>query len=328
MNRLLPFSTLLVLCFPNVAVCQQDSCDLQITCSPGVRVFINRSMMGVTSEDSNGLFVRGLAPGQYTVEAVKDGFQKQICTVIIAPGEKLKQLEIPDQWTPSRQPGESHPQANTSAQVRTEIPAPRKFQLGLMLAVSFAAGDEAFDGNGPLGGGLSFRFKPLPYFDMGFQFGLLVTCFRFSDAVSIDYLPESDPNHQELDVDVCDGTGFLMNLSLRGILPATRAVDLFACLDVGYILGLGIAHDYYSYNGSAADPVDDGGYNGSLRIGPSLGIEFNLGRTFTICFQFGLLAMWNRFEIVYDNGKDIEGSDSLSRFAIVVNVCLSFGFRI
>ncbi len=317
------------LAFPVAAFCQQTGCDLQVTCAPGVRIFVNRTFRGVASEQYNGLFIKGLAPGQYTVEAVRDGYQKHVYTVIIGPEDSIKQLDIPDQWVPAPPPREQGaPPAQGPAPAAQQTGGIlKKFQFGIMLDGSVATGDELFDGNGPLGGGVFFRFKPSMYFDIGVQFGLLATCFRADAVVEESYLPESDPNHQEMTIDIRDGMGFLMSLSVRGMLPAAGSVDLFACFNIGYIVGLGVGASHDSYNDFFAD-VDDTRYNGGLRLGSSLGIEFKLGRTFTIGFEFGIALQWQSFEIEYDNGKNIAGTYAVSEDALLLNARLFFGFRI
>ncbi len=55
--------------------------DLQVTCDPGVRVFVDNAFKGVSKESEGGLFVSDLTPGQHTVKVLKKGappFEKTV----------------------------------------------------------------------------------------------------------------------------------------------------------------------------------------------------------------------------------------------------------
>jgi len=49
--------------------------DLQITCEPNVRIYLNGKFKRETTSEENGMFIEGLAPRQYTIRAVKQGFK-------------------------------------------------------------------------------------------------------------------------------------------------------------------------------------------------------------------------------------------------------------
>jgi hypothetical protein len=57
---------------PIQAMAQTGS--LQVTCEPGVRIYIDHQFFGMTNETDNGLFIEELAPGTHRLKAVRSGF--------------------------------------------------------------------------------------------------------------------------------------------------------------------------------------------------------------------------------------------------------------
>lgn len=65
--------------------------DLQVTCEPNVRIFIDGNLKGVTNEYDNGLFIEGLTPGRHTLKAVKSKYMPVVETVMI---KEYKAVEV------------------------------------------------------------------------------------------------------------------------------------------------------------------------------------------------------------------------------------------
>ncbi|HEY6010820.1 MAG TPA: PEGA domain-containing protein [Nitrospirota bacterium] len=49
--------------------------DLQVTCEPGLRVFVDNVFKGISNESEGGLFISDLPPGPHTVKVIKKGLQ-------------------------------------------------------------------------------------------------------------------------------------------------------------------------------------------------------------------------------------------------------------
>ena len=64
--------------------------DLQVTCEPGVRVFIDNNFRGVSTESEGGLFISDLTPGAHTVKVIKKGFDAYEGKVVIKEFEAVE----------------------------------------------------------------------------------------------------------------------------------------------------------------------------------------------------------------------------------------------
>jgi hypothetical protein len=64
--------------------------DLQVTCEPGVRVFIDNSFKGVSEESEGGLFISDLTPGAHALKVVKKGFDAYEGGVVIKEFEAVE----------------------------------------------------------------------------------------------------------------------------------------------------------------------------------------------------------------------------------------------
>jgi len=62
----------LMICFPPSLYAGGD---IQITCEPGVRIWLNDQFMGKTTADDFGMFVENLRSGEYVLKAAKSGFK-------------------------------------------------------------------------------------------------------------------------------------------------------------------------------------------------------------------------------------------------------------
>ena len=78
---------LLVICIPGVVLA---SGDIQITCEPGIRIWIDDDLKGKTRSDENGMYIEGLSPGTYSIKAVKTGFIPETKRVNVQNGRTIE----------------------------------------------------------------------------------------------------------------------------------------------------------------------------------------------------------------------------------------------
>ncbi|MFC1812408.1 DUF1566 domain-containing protein [Thermodesulfobacteriota bacterium] len=73
--------------------------DIQITCEPEVRIWLNNDFKGTTTSDDNGMFIEGLPPGDYNIKATKTGFGQADKLVTVLDGQTVEveiQFTAPD----------------------------------------------------------------------------------------------------------------------------------------------------------------------------------------------------------------------------------------
>ncbi len=64
----------LIVFFSGITPAAAGTGDLQVTCEPGVRIFVDNTFKGVSKESDGGLFIPDLTPGPHTVKVLKKGF--------------------------------------------------------------------------------------------------------------------------------------------------------------------------------------------------------------------------------------------------------------
>lgn len=64
--------------------------DLQVTCEPGVRVFIDNNFRGISKESEGGLFISDLTPGAHSLKVIKKGFDAYEGEVVIKEFEAVE----------------------------------------------------------------------------------------------------------------------------------------------------------------------------------------------------------------------------------------------
>jgi hypothetical protein len=64
--------------------------DIQITCEPDVRIWVNDTFKGKTTSTDSGMFIESIRPGSYRIKAVKSGFEPVIQEVHVASGETVE----------------------------------------------------------------------------------------------------------------------------------------------------------------------------------------------------------------------------------------------
>jgi hypothetical protein len=73
----------LILFFFCITPASAGTGDLQVTCDPGVRIFVDNVFKGVSKESDGGLFIPDLTPGSHTVKAIKKGLQPYEKEVVV-----------------------------------------------------------------------------------------------------------------------------------------------------------------------------------------------------------------------------------------------------
>ncbi|MFC1792629.1 SUMF1/EgtB/PvdO family nonheme iron enzyme [Planctomycetota bacterium] len=68
---------------------------IQIKCAPGVQIFLDSDLQGVTNEDMGGLIIQNVKPGQHQIKAIKPGFQPQVSTITVNAGQVVS-FEVKD----------------------------------------------------------------------------------------------------------------------------------------------------------------------------------------------------------------------------------------
>ncbi|MBU0994975.1 MAG: SUMF1/EgtB/PvdO family nonheme iron enzyme [Proteobacteria bacterium] len=64
--------------------------DIQITCEPDIRIWVNDNFKGKTTADDGGMFIESLTPGNYKIKAVKSGFEPVIKDIYVPRGETVE----------------------------------------------------------------------------------------------------------------------------------------------------------------------------------------------------------------------------------------------
>lgn len=68
-------------------VAAQGTGHIQVTCEPGVQVFLNGTLQGITSAEVGGLILQEVAAGTHTLKVIKPGFNPQEAAVQVTAGK-------------------------------------------------------------------------------------------------------------------------------------------------------------------------------------------------------------------------------------------------
>jgi len=91
MNKVSTLSLLgLIIFFSFISHASAATGDLQVTCEPGVRIFIDNVFKGVSKESEGGLFISDLTPGPHSVKVIKKGFDPYEEPVVIKEFEAVE----------------------------------------------------------------------------------------------------------------------------------------------------------------------------------------------------------------------------------------------
>jgi hypothetical protein len=101
----------------------QETGALQVTCRPGVRVYLDGDFVGLTTADEDGLYLRGVAAGGHEVRLEKLGFEPMELEVEVRPG-RATELRVGDLTPAGAATGAAPPPAPIVAPAATAPPAP------------------------------------------------------------------------------------------------------------------------------------------------------------------------------------------------------------
>ncbi|MBN1461461.1 MAG: SUMF1/EgtB/PvdO family nonheme iron enzyme [Armatimonadetes bacterium] len=65
----------------------KDVAYIQVRCTPGVQIFLDGTLRGVTSSDADGLIIQDVSPGTHEIKAIKPGYQAQAEPVTVMAGQ-------------------------------------------------------------------------------------------------------------------------------------------------------------------------------------------------------------------------------------------------
>ena len=94
MAALVPLITVLLLTH-GVVRAQQEPGHIEVTCEPGVEVYLDGQFQGVTKADVNGLLLKNIPAGSHIIKVVKEGFTTQQKPVEVATGKVLRHTVQP-----------------------------------------------------------------------------------------------------------------------------------------------------------------------------------------------------------------------------------------
>ena len=87
MIRKLLLLSLLIISFS--AITQAQNSYIQVVAEPGISVFLDGQLKGITNADVGGLIIDKLSAGTYTIKVVKEGFTPQEESISVKAGEVL-----------------------------------------------------------------------------------------------------------------------------------------------------------------------------------------------------------------------------------------------
>jgi len=75
---------------PVAGLLGQAKGDLQVTCEPGLRIYVGDQFMGVSKTSEDGLYIEGLPVGRHNVRVEKSGFEPQTISANIVAGRAVE----------------------------------------------------------------------------------------------------------------------------------------------------------------------------------------------------------------------------------------------
>ena len=60
---------------------------IQVKCTPGVQIFLDGDLKGITNTDVGGLIIQNVSPGQHEIKAVKEGYRPEIERISVQTGQ-------------------------------------------------------------------------------------------------------------------------------------------------------------------------------------------------------------------------------------------------
>ncbi|MCP4353197.1 MAG: SUMF1/EgtB/PvdO family nonheme iron enzyme [Desulfobacterales bacterium] len=83
-------SSMLLIFFTAVPCLPITGGDIQVTCEPGVRIWLDEDFKGKTSIDENGLFIENIPPGKHKIKAAKSGYRIENRIVEVMRGKTVE----------------------------------------------------------------------------------------------------------------------------------------------------------------------------------------------------------------------------------------------
>jgi len=71
----------------DIFVCIADTGFIQVKCLPGVQIFLNGKLKGITSADVGGLIMQDVPVGRHDIRAFMPGFLPQADSITVGPGQ-------------------------------------------------------------------------------------------------------------------------------------------------------------------------------------------------------------------------------------------------
>jgi len=327
-------------------------CDLQITCEPGVRIFINDEFKGVTKEEDKGMFIEGLVEGTYLVEAIRRNGGKFTISIAIEEGDDVKEVRIPKSRRTRKQETENTEQGSGEIENRNQEEN-RKLNSEAMHEekpsdkdgareekypaieeettekgeIKFPAMSISLTGKGFLGltsdsdGGWSFG---------GMFHGRFPTKLGqawFAElGIMVEYMSSGFSEYFEY-YSGMEYMGFEMG-DFRGIGVGTHDRLVFSVSD-----GISLLFEFYAGANFVTDTVpSDPGVSlwskGFTFIGIAFGMEINFNRNLYIAASLGIEMDRLKAPFEYSNGSNIMGTDEFSvmDFGIVLRIAAGFRF--
>jgi len=104
----------------------KDTGDLQITCKPGIRIYLDNSLSGVTKQAEDGLYIQNIKPGKHVIRAEKEDFLPQVFAVKIEAGRtveiKIGEFPTKPKMRQEGKSGEGEIKAKVGKVIITSIP--------------------------------------------------------------------------------------------------------------------------------------------------------------------------------------------------------------
>jgi len=85
-HRALAFGLVALICLSAIQAPAEETGDLQVTCWPGHRVYVDSVFAGLTDEAQDGLYLKALAAGEHEIRVEKLGREPASYTVLIPAG--------------------------------------------------------------------------------------------------------------------------------------------------------------------------------------------------------------------------------------------------
>jgi len=99
--------------------------DIQVTCEPGLRVYLDGAFVGTSNSKEDGLFLADVAEGPHTIRVEKDGFEPQVFQVQV-PALPIQVKAAPFSVQPPHgrqgEPGASEAKPATESLLITSAP--------------------------------------------------------------------------------------------------------------------------------------------------------------------------------------------------------------